>query len=276
MNVQDFKRWHWIAISIVVGLALSYVWSNVEWDENLPTIGQRDFEAGLTTPFPQVGHLDHITIMPSEEGKNKIIAEQVRNTKTPGVIELRPVAYMADAPYKAGAWRGGDESYPTVVNYLESVKAQNSNLSYKVAWWRQPWAVYLLWTGASVLLIGGVWPVLVSVMVGAGFGLKREEQGPEYDLERFKAEQDAKGVKHEPTPAEIAHLRELEDELERKLAAQRAGMPIPEDEPVAAQAAAVKKLDGGPLEVANTDKPAEDHDYKGEFYPVDRHAKRKT
>ena len=47
MHVQDLKRWHWVAISIVVGLALSYVWSSVEWDENLPTVGQADFERGL-------------------------------------------------------------------------------------------------------------------------------------------------------------------------------------------------------------------------------------
>ena len=66
---------------------------------------------------------------------------------------------------------------------------------------------------------------------GAGLGLTAEEKGPDYDLSRFKAEQEKKGAAHEPTPQEIAHLRELEAELERKLAAQRAGMPIPEDEP---------------------------------------------
>jgi len=273
MNVQDFKRWHWIAVSVVVGLLLSYVWSSVEWDENLPTIGQRDFESGLVTQFPQAGHLERVTVMPPEEGKYKIVAEQVRNTKTAGVIELRPVAYMADTPYKAGAWRGNDESYPNVMEYLKSTKAQNAEVDYKFAWWRQKWATYLLWTGASVLLIGGVWPVVVSLMVGAGFGLKREDEGPEYDLARFKAEQEAKGAHHEPTPAELAHLRELEDELDKKLAAQRAGLPMPEDEPEPAQG--TKKLDGGPLEAAKIQQQNEEHDYKGEFYPVDRHAPKK-
>ena len=95
MHVQDLKRWHWVVIALVVGVALSYVWSSVEWDENLPTIGQRDFEAGLTIKFPQAGHLENVTVMPPEEGKYKVVAEQVRNTKTAGVVDLRPVAYMA-------------------------------------------------------------------------------------------------------------------------------------------------------------------------------------
>src|SRR5882757_4942390 len=100
MQIQDLKRWHWALIAIVVGLALSYAWSAVEWDENLPTIGQQKFEAGLAIKFPQVDHLENVTVMPPREGKYKIVAEQVRNTKTAGVVELRPVAFMADTPYK--------------------------------------------------------------------------------------------------------------------------------------------------------------------------------
>ena len=71
----------------------------------------------------------------------------------------------------------------------------------------------------------------------------------------------------------MAHLRELEEELEKKLAAQRAGLPIPGEEE--AVTAGVKKLDGGPLEEFKDNKEAEEHDYKGEFYPVDRHIHKK-
>jgi hypothetical protein len=273
MHVQDLKRWHWVAISIIVGLALSYVWSSVEWDENLPTIGQRDFENGLTVPFPRAGHLENVTVMPPQEGKYKIVAAQYRPSKEVGKMDVRPVAYMADTPYKAGAWRGDGEQHATVREYLNAAKQQNPEMSYRYAWYRETWAIFLLWTGASVLLIGGVWPSVVSLMVGAGLGLSREEKGPEYDLDRFKSEAEKKkAAGHEPTPAEVAHLRELEEELEKKLAAQRAGLPMPEDEPVPD---ATRKLDGGPLEALANDKGPEDHDYKGEFYPVDRHLPKK-
>jgi hypothetical protein len=274
MHVQDLKRWHWVVIALVVGLALSYVWSSVEWDENLPTIGQRDFESGLITPYPREKHLANVTVMPPHEGKYKVVAEQVRNTKTPGVIDLRPVAFMADTPYKDGAWRGDSVEHASVREYLKAAKANNAEISFKYAWYRETWAIYLLWTGASLLLIGGVWPSVVSLMVGAGLGFQGEEKGPEYDLSRFKAEAEKKkAAGHVPTEAELAHLHELEDELEKKLAAQRAGMPIPEDEPQTV--AAVKKLDGGPLEAMANTKGEEEHDYKGEFYPVDRHLPKK-
>jgi hypothetical protein len=111
-------------------------------------------------------------------------------------------------------------------------------------------------------------------MVGAGLGFQKEEKGPEYDLERFKAEAEAKkAAGHVATPEELAHLAELEADLEKRLAAQRAGLPMPEDEEVVP--AATKKLDGGPLEAFKDNKEAEEHDYKGEFYPVDRHLPKK-
>ena len=276
MHVQDLKRWHWAVIALVVGLALSYVWSSVEWDENLPTIGQRDFETGLTTPFPKEKHLANVTVMPPQEGKYKVVAEQVRNTKTPGVIDLRPVAYMADTPYKEGAWRNDNIEHPNVREFLKSMQQNNPNagIEFRYAWYREAWAIYLLWTGAALLLIGGVWPSVISLMVGAGLGFNPEEKGPEYDLERFKAEAEAKkAAGHVATPEELAHLAELEADLEKRLAAQRAGLPMPEDEE--AVPAGTKKLDGGPLEAFVDNKPPEEHDYKGEFYPVDRHIHKK-
>src|SRR2546421_7620355 len=275
MHVEDIKRWHWALIAVVVGLLLSWVWSSVEWDENLPTIGQREFEAGLLIPKDSVGTLLNVTVMPkTESGIYKIVAEQVRPGKTQGKGETKPVAFVAETPYKAGVWRNDTESFPTVLEYLKQLKTQNPDVAYRYAWYREKWAVYTLWTGAAVLLIGGVWPSVVSLMVGAGLGFNREEKGPEYDLNRFKSEVDAKkAAGAEPTAADMVRLRQLEEELERKLAAQRAGLPMPEDEPVVA--AAVKKLEGGTLEAANLNKPPEEHEYKGEFYPVDRHINKK-
>src|SRR5215211_1423997 len=118
MHVEDLKRWHWAVVAVIVGLALSYVWSSVEWDENLPTIGQRDFELGLQIKYPQAGHLEKVTVMPPIEGKYKIVAEKMTNSQQVGVMNLRPVAFMADTPYKSGLWRGEGDSFPTVLEYL--------------------------------------------------------------------------------------------------------------------------------------------------------------
>jgi hypothetical protein len=276
MHVQDLKRWHWVLISLFVGLLLSWVWSSVEWDENLPTIGQHDFETGLTGSRQRIGALINIVVMPPMDGKYKVVAEHIRPTQTAGKGDAMPVAFIADTPYKAGVWRGESEEYPTVMAYLQHAMKDNPELSAKYAWYREKWAIFALWTGASVLLIGGVWPSVVSLMVGAGLGFHGEEKGPDYDLDRFKSEAEKKaGGAKVPTAAELQHLRELEEEMERKLAAQRAGLPIPEDEPAQAPAA-VKKLDGGTLENLAPQKPGEEHEYSGEFYPVDHGVKKKS
>ena len=275
MQVQDLKRWHWLIVALVVGLALSYVWSAFEWEENHPTMSQRDFEAGLTVPYGTQGHLQRVTVMPlGVDGAYKVIAEQMRNTDTRGEMIFTPRAFRADVPYKAGLWRGEGEEYPNVLEFLKKAKEISPEVKYRYAWYRETWAVFMLCTGASVLLIGGVWPSVVSLMVGAGLGLQREAKGPEYDLSRFKSEPPKPSQRHEPTPEEIAHMRELEAELERKLEAQRLGMPVPEDQP-AAKEAAPRQLDAGPLEAAAIQKNEEEHDYKGEFYPVDRHLPKK-
>jgi hypothetical protein len=274
MHVQDLKRWHWVLISVFVGLLLSWVWSAYDWDENLPSVSQQDFETGLTGSRNRIGALIDITVMPAVEGKNKVLARHIRPTTVAGKGDARPVVKITDIPYKAGGWRGESEEFPNVLAYLQKVKQDNPDLTFRYAWWREKWAIFTLWTGASVLLIGGVWPSVVSLMVGAGLGFQGEEKGPDYDLDRFKGEAAKKGAKKEPTAADLQHLHELEDELEKKLAAQRAGLPIPEDQPAQAPAA-VKTLDGGPLENMAPEKPAEEHEYTGEFYPVDHGVKKK-
>ena len=276
MQVQDFKRWHWLVISLVVGLALSYVWSSVEWDETLPTIGQRDFENGLITPYAKLGHLLNVTVMPLGDGAHKVIAQRVVDVRTPGEMKLQKVAFRAAIPYAAGTWRGDGEEHRDVLAFLENAREIAPELNYRYAWFRETWAIFMLWTGASVLLIGGVWPSVISLMVGAGLGLQREPKGPDYDLDRFKAEAEKTSERREPSADEIAHIRQLEEELERKLKAQELGMPIPEDQPAAGAApAGPMKLDGGPLEATATPQQQEEHDYKGEFYPVDRHLPKK-
>lgn len=65
------------------------------------------------------------------------------------------------------------------------------------------------------MLIGGVWPSIVSLMVGAGLGFNKEDKGPDYDLDRFKGEEAKKPGAPQPTAADMQHLRDLESELEK-------------------------------------------------------------
>jgi hypothetical protein len=274
MHVQDIKRWHWMLIATVIGLALSYVWANVEWGDQLPTIGQPDFERGLVIKYPQPGHISRAIVLPPLEGKSKVVCEQLRRTKDPRVMEFRPVAFMADVPYKSD--RTGS-SFPTVKDYLITVKATNESLSAKYAWYRETWAVYALWTGSMMLLIGGVWPSVVSLMTGGGLGLERAAKGPEYDLERFgkgEKKEQAASPQAGATQKDMDELRQLDEELEKRLASGATASS--EAAPAGDSSEDVRKLEGGPLELANIQKEEEQKDYMGEFYPVAKPVHKKS
>ena len=276
MHIEDIKRWHWAVVGVIVGLAMGYVWTSMSGQGNLPTLGADDFERGLMSAENSDGSLKTITIMPlSSDRKHLVIADVVVDRGVAGKRDLQRRALATDVPYRAGAWRGADEQYPNVIEFLKEIKKNNPQTpDFKYAWFRETWAVYSLWTSACVLLIGGVWPSVISLMVGAGLGFHKEEKGPDYDLSRFKSEAAKKAGATGPTAADMDQLHKLDDELERKLAGDGAGVAVGAGQGAAANGEA-RKLDGGPLEAATSAGPGEEHEYKGEFYPVDRGVKKK-
>jgi hypothetical protein len=160
-----------------------------------------------------------------------------------------------------------DPTY-TIVDFLADARRQNAALNYSyVALWEPRWA-YLAWTAGSLVLIGGLWPTLIRLMIGAGFA--RAEPDPAYDLSRFKGGNEKAAAKEQTSAVDEARVRELAEELERKLSADasaRQGSPqeaLPELEPV-------RPLLLAPAEVpAGGEKPPENKEYGGEYYPVVR------
>ena len=79
-----------------------------------------------------------------------------------------------------------------------------------------------IWGGGAVLLIGGVWPTLLSVMIGAGLGRPKSEKKDDYDLDRFSRsapEEAAKPSARTVSADDQEKLRKLRETLERNLAA---------------------------------------------------------
>jgi hypothetical protein len=268
MHIEDMKRWHWALISLVIGLALSYVWSNFEWGEQLPTMDQADFERGVVTRFGEAGHVADITLLPTtERNVQPVMCAQLRRGRDPGMMKFHPALFRAAIPFTSE--RDG-QTYPTLAAYLNHVKAQaNPELRFKYAWYRERWAAYALWTAASVLVIGIVWPSVVSLMSGAGLGLMPVRSAEaEYDLSRFGKGQTKPTASEQYDPEEI---RRLDEELEKRLAGENTGTVTD----IAAAAAAapeqpVRQLNGGPLEVIDAGKEVDPKEYRGEFYPVEK------
>jgi hypothetical protein len=115
-------------------------------------------------------------------------------------------------------------------------------------------------------------------MIGAGLGRpKKEKKEEEYDLDRFgKHKEPSKPVvvaKPGMSAADAQRLSDMEEAMEKDLAAAGMAMTSGSGEAASAAGAAssgVKKLTGGPVEVAagSAAGPEEPREYTGEFYPV--------
>jgi hypothetical protein len=270
MHVQDLKRWHWILIAIAVGVALSYAWTSIE--PSVPRhIGQETFERQLVAP-PIEGHpwLANLVVHPPIDGVMVVTGEQLSLRPNEKLADYRPFAFNAIAPYqplppasRRNRPPSPSDSNETVVTFLQETAATHDHVRYRFAWERQSGVVYAIWTGGAILLIGGVWPTLLSLLVGAGYGLSEEEES-DYDLDRFGKGRQASAAPTVDVGLSAAHLAEVEAELQKNLEGLGSGAgvaatsaPVPE----------VRKLDGGPVETAPL---AHDdaNEYKGEFYPV--------
>jgi hypothetical protein len=157
----------------------------------------------------------------------------------------------------------------TVADFVADAKRQNPSLDYS---YRYAWDARFAYPGAvlaSVIVIGGIWPTLLAILIGAGFGPAVKETA--YDLSRFKGGgEEKKAAKKGPTEADQARVRELADDLERKLLAEaQARGPgvetadVPEVQPV-------KELVLAPVEVPAEGKAEVSKEYGGEYYPVAR------
>jgi hypothetical protein len=137
-----------------------------------------------------------------------------------------------------------------------------------------------------MLLLAGLCPGIVHAMYGAQIDSKRAEEKKkgDYDLSRFgkgKPEPEKPG-KQQINEEVIAHVRELDDELERRLiTAHGSGQPSADPSTAAAATStpnqpeqSVRKLDGGPLDVPIEDAAHKKHKrFGGEFYPTETHVK---
>ena len=138
------------------------------------------------------------------------------------------------------------------------------------------------------MLLAGLCPPLIGVLTGAGTGRRHDEKEkkPEYDLSRFGKGKPGRSIAAKPqvTEQDLEHVRELDAELERRLAAARAtdgttltgaaaSGPADADNRTKPEQP-VQKLSAGPLEApAIDDKPKKPKRYGGEFYPTETHVK---
>jgi hypothetical protein len=292
MGIDEIKRWQWIVIGLLVGLCLGFAWTSGEPTYDGRLSGQLEFERDLTRKHPKTNEplLRNIVIHPVELDfqKKKVqvvtfqrLYEGAKSHKT----YYQPQHFIAPVPY--GQIMGltqTSEPYASVADFLKAFgKARGSTVSFRYGWESERPAAIALWTLGTTAVVGGLWPTFLSLMVGAGLGGHREKKKKEDYFDRFS---------RAPEPARAAAAaavsdaeRQRLDDMNRRLEAQlqAAGVivdpnaPAVEDPEGKILAGGVRKLEGGPLEMAPAAKTADEDDeieVKGEYYPVLIHHKK--
>jgi hypothetical protein len=157
--------------------------------------------------------------------------------------------------------------------YMNALKAQGK-IDFTYEWWKAPRVSLVLWVGGCVVIVGGLWPTLVNLLVYGTLGRPIEEKS---DLRKVRSTSQAAKTSREPTEADLAQLKALEEQLEANLAASASNSPLgSSDRPAPA---APKPLTAKELEVAAAAASHQDsHEYAAkpdDFYPTEKRSKTK-
>jgi hypothetical protein len=288
MQIEDLKRWHWVAIALVIGALMGMMWNMTSPDEKGDGRGTSAFEfvGNIARQKTSNGYtwIRQTVVYPPEEHADPVTEKTVKTnyvicsmlTALPnGKYKYEVKHFSADIPFKVGNIQPKSETY-SIRDYLAETKAAFPELvDYKYAWWAAPKAQYMLWMTGAVLLIGGVWPSLVNLMIGAGMGRPKSEKKDEYDLSRFgnslKPTKKVEAAKPTISAADSQRLQDLQEQLAQNVS----GMELTAGEVgstagPASSAQVVKPLTGSgePLKPVVSNQPEEPREYTGEFYPV--------
>lgn len=133
-------------------------------------------------------------------------------------------------------------------------------INYRYAWWTTPQLTIALWGGGSVILIGGLWPILISY----GVSKHSEIEDGEYDLNRFGAGETSSAHRTKLADENDQYLRDLDAELEAA-AALGSGSAETKTQDIAVPLT----LTPSDAEASSPPPPEPQHHYRGQYYPVD-------
>ena len=164
--------------------------------------------------------------------------------------------------------------YPSIRNYFDELnrKYGSASMKYRYIWWQSRLAVMTLYPLGGLLLIGGVWPTIIALMVGAGLGAKAKPET--FDLSRYesgKTVDATKGVL--VTEQDRQRLAEMNEELEKNLQVNAKPTGTVSASPTAP---AIRKLEGDSTDVSKSSeqKPQAAKAFgasRTDFYPTEIH-----
>ena len=257
MDLESMKRWQWAALGLVAGLLLGFAYRYLfhEIDPGYPTIKgaelvaplmvARDFETDRpivddVTVYPQLTPGDRVQLVTFNMRQVYRFSDPAHGGAQFTQTRWEPRQIWTEIPFDKRGPKGntfGDR----VASLQQAGALGGANLSF--AWWQKPLPGLLLYAAAGVLLLGGVWPSLLNVLLGAGYGRDRSKDA--YDLERFGGG----------------------DDLPGKMIAGRRGMTGDEAAQLAAVTSGLEGSTGG-LDAENVPPPGNRNPDKAGFSPI--------
>jgi hypothetical protein len=291
IDYRNMRWWHWIVLSLIVGVAAGGLHDWVISDLNIygnSLNGQRAFERALVTDAQGVKMFKEIVVHrrwiedPSENGPGRlayVVAGKycTGRVERDGALHWSLTIFIAPTPYEPTKYTAGlvGERFaglrsPRVVSLLEALR-ELRGVSYSYAWWDA--FPMTIWMGASFLMVGLVLPAVMNRMQYGQWTRPSEEKG--IDLSKVRPATSAvatEAVTADDLDVMAGMEARLMAELEGEGRAVAAALVPP-----AAVAAAPRKLTGTTEAAAAAAVTAEEKAYGAkadDFYPTERRAGR--
>lgn len=191
MNLASLKRWHWVVVALVVGLAHGYLRQGGSSEGRLDRFevlltdaGQ--FERALVSEVQGRRLFEHVRVYPYRLGPGREVHlvtgrywdGQPRNNDGQLQAHWVQACFVAPVPYSTHAV--GDavtsKGYPSVLNYLRDLE-RTAGVKYQYAWWWWMEQPLFISTVTSLVLIGGLWPTIICLLTFGTLTRPREVKG---------------------------------------------------------------------------------------------------
>jgi hypothetical protein len=166
LDVERIPRRRWALIGAVAGLLLA-LGGMVGPEPNRRTLGQADFEQEIVGfAFPGQPLLTDLVVRPANQGHR--VTGQRLTRKADGWYAA-PFTMHAPSPYVPLHLATGEPAPANVMAYMDQL-GPSHRVSYTYAWFADTPLRLAVYTVAGALVVGGAWPLALSLLVGAGLG----------------------------------------------------------------------------------------------------------
>src|SRR5437762_3524724 len=178
MKIASIRRWQWAVLGALAGLAIAYGQFSTMSEKSVGLgdgkMTQIEFEREIhLPPIDGMPHLSEIKIYPRAD-YDRVELRRLRLTRLGSKYE--PAFYIADRPYvPRGQDRAPAANY-TVREFITGTMPKNAPVKVEYAWWQARTARVVMGSVVGILAMGGIFPMLLRMVMGVGLLRKAQEK----------------------------------------------------------------------------------------------------